>query len=303
MEFEVPSDSVRVLPIDLEGVLRISAVTDEAGKKLSFIQEDRNRDSDPWIILPEPAMSGRVYKIKIAYDEDSTHDSRIIYKQGEGLYYVTARESWYPSFGAFDDRTAFTLHFSSPKKFRFVATGRLLKSAREGNELETDWQSEIPYSVAGFNYGDFVDKSQGDANLTVTAYSGKQIPDQLKGLQEAMDLADMAGGPNRQGGGVAAQLGILTGGFNTARMAGYAAAESYQALRLYSFYFGPLPFKTISVTEQPVGFYGQSWPTLIFLPYTSLLDATTRHSLRMEDTAEGREFFNVVAVHEMSHQW
>src|SRR2546427_12089304 len=34
--------------------------------------------SDPWVILPEPAAAGHVYKIKIAYDEDSTRDSRII---------------------------------------------------------------------------------------------------------------------------------------------------------------------------------------------------------------------------------
>lgn len=303
MQFEVPTAPARVLPLNLEGVLRISAVTGESGQKISFIQEDRNLDSDPWIILPAPAVPGQVYKIKIAYDEESTRESRIIYKQGDGLYFVTARESWYPSFGAFDDRTMFTLHFTSPKRFKFVATGRLVKSGREGNELETDWQSEIPYSVAGFNYGDFVDKSQGDSNLTVTAYSGKQIPDQLKNLQNAMDIVDLARGPSGQGGGVAAQLGIMTGGFNTAHMAGYAAAESYQAMRLYSFYFGALPFKTVSVTEQPVGSFGQSWPTLIFLPYTSLLDATTRHGLRMDQTAEEREFFNVVAVHELAHQW
>ena len=59
MEFEVPSSPARVLPLSLDGVLRISAVTDESGKKLSFIQEDRKLDSDPWVVLPEPAAAGR----------------------------------------------------------------------------------------------------------------------------------------------------------------------------------------------------------------------------------------------------
>jgi aminopeptidase N len=74
-------------------------------------------------------------------------------------------------------------------------------------------------------------------------------------------------------------------------------------LKLFEYYYGALPSKTISVTEQPIRGYGQSWPTLIFLPYDSLLDGTTRNQLRLQDTAEAREFYNVVAVHEMAHQW
>jgi aminopeptidase N len=105
------------------------------------------------------------------------------------------------------------------------------------------------------------------------------------------------------GGSVEAQTGIMRGGFNTTSMVRYAADQSYQAFKLYQFYYGPLPFKTISVTEQPVGFYGQSWPTLIYLPYLALLDTTTLHSLRLRDTAEAREFWDVVGIHEMSHQW
>ncbi len=302
MEFEVPGGSARLLPISLDGVLRLSSVTDGNSKKLAFIQEDRKLDSDPWVILPEPAAANKVYKLHLAYDEDSTRDSRIIHPRGTGLFYVTARESWFPSFGAFDDRSQYSLHFRSPKKFTFVATGRPVKAVKEGNQIESDWQSEIPYAVVGFNYGDFVNKSQSDANLTVTAYTGREIPDELKDVQAAIDSSDLAGGSSGQRN-TAAQMGILTGGFNTAAMAGYTAGISYQALKLFEAYFGPLPFKSVSVSQQPVGYFGQSWPTLIYLPYTSLLDATTRNSLRLQETAEGREFYNTVAIHEMAHQW
>lgn len=301
MEVEVPGGSARLLPLTLSGVLRITSLEDGEGKKLAFIQEDRKLDSDPWVILPEPAARDRILHLRITYQEDSTSDSRIIDQRGSGLYYVRSRESWFPSFGAFDDRTRYFLHLRSPKKFKFVGTGRLVKSEQKGDFLETDWESEIPYSVVGFNYGNFVDKSQSDPNLTVTAYSGREIPDELKSLQSAIDTIQLAGGPNQ--GDVASQLGIMTGGFNTSRLAGYAAAVSYQALKLFEFYFGSLPFKTISVTQQPVMGYGQSWPTLIFLPYDSLLDSTTRHSLRLQDSAEAREFYNIVAIHEMAHQW
>jgi hypothetical protein len=281
IHFVVPEATLRVLPVNLEGVLRISSITDDSGKKLNFIQDARDSASDPWVILPAPASPSSTYILKIAYDEDSTHDSRIIFQQGAGLYYVSARESWYPSFGAFDDRTHFVLNFTSPKKFTFVGTGRPVSSERDGKDLITSWESEVPYSVVGFNYGAFVSKSQSDPDLSVRAYTGDQLPDMLVPV---------------------ANSGVL-GSISTASMAGYTAAVSFQAFKLYEHDFGSLPFKSISVTEQPVFGFGQSWPTLVFLSFDSLLDPTIRHGLGLDRSAEAREFYNLVAVHEMSHQW
>ncbi|HUU12098.1 MAG TPA: M1 family aminopeptidase [Terriglobia bacterium] len=302
MEAEVPGGPARLLPLNLEGVLRISSVEDGEGKKLAYIQEARDLDNDPWVILPQPAEPGRTYRLKITYQEDSSRDSRIVNQRGPALFYVTARTSWFPSFGAFDDRTQFSLRFRSPKKYTFVGTGRRVRSEKSKEALETEWESDIPLGVAGFNYGEFVEKSHQDDKLTVTAYTGKQIPDELGSIQTELNMAELAGGPEGPRN-LAAQYGLMPGGFNTSHMVGYAAGISFQALKLFEYYFGVLPFKTISVTQQPVRGYGQSWPTLIFLPYDSLLDATTRNSLRMQDSAEAREFYNLVAVHEMAHQW
>ncbi len=302
IKFEVPEAPLRVLPMTLDGVLRISAVSDDAGNKLRFIQEPRESTSDPWIILPEPSAPGRFYTIKISYDEDSTRDSRVIRQQGAGLYFVGSRESWYPSFGAFDDRTHFVLNFKSPKKLVFVGTGRPVSSEKDGKVLETQWESEIPYNVVGFNYGDFVTKNRSDANLAVSAYMGRELPDALAGLKAAVDMSDLAGGPMASHN-TEAQAGVLTGGLNTGTYAQTAANISFAAFGLYRHFFGDLPFKNISVTEQPVFGFGQSWPTLIFLPWDSLLDGTTRNSLRLEGSAEAREFYDEVAVHELSHQW
>lgn len=302
LAYEVANGSPRLLPIQLRGVLRIRAIQDGEGKALQYIQEPRELDNDPWVILPALGKPGQPYRMKITYAENSTHDSRIIHQRGSGLYYVTARESWFPSLGAFDDRTSFQLRFRSPKKLAFVGTGRRTKAEKGRDFLETEWESEIPYGVVGFNYGDFVDTSQSDAGLTVTAYTGKEIPDELKGVQSAIDMAELSTGINGPRN-IAGQLGIAPGGFSTRAMGGYAAGVSYQALKLYEYYFGQLPFKTVSVTEQPVRGYGQSWPTLIFLPYDSLLDSTTQHGLRLQETADAREFYNIVALHEMAHQW
>lgn len=298
MEY-VPHVPARVLSFNLNGVLRISSIQDAAGTPFSYIQEDRKLDSDPWIILPEPAKPEEVKKIKIIYKEDSTRDSRIVFQKGAGLYYVTSRESWFPSFGSFDDRTQFEIQARSPKKFKFVAAGSLISSRTEKDELVTSWKTEIPLGVVGFNYGSFVDSTQSAKTLSVTAYAGRDVPDELKYLEAQMNQLELSGETRN----AEAATGILRGGFNTAANVKYAAGMSLQALSLYEFMFGALPFKSISVTEQPVRGYGQSWPNLIFLPYDSLLDATTRNSLRLADTGQEREFYNIVAVHEMAHQW
>jgi len=298
MDYAVAEEGPRVLPLNLNGVLRISSVDNGSGAPFAYIQEDRKLDSDPWVILPAPAKTGEKGKIRIAYAEDSTGDSRIVYKRGSGLFYVTSRESWFPSFGSFDDRTQFELVAHSPKKYKFVASGALVTSEKVKDDLVTTWKSEIPFGVFGFNYGDFVEASQPSPTLTVTAYSGKAIPSELKELDSMLSVLELAGA-----GREVAQAGIMRGGFNTAANVKYAAGMSFQAFRLFEFLFGSLPFKTVSITEQPVMGYGQSWPNLIFLPYDSLLDATTRNSLGLQDSGEEREFYSLVAVHEMAHQW
>jgi hypothetical protein len=282
LEYEIGYGHPRLLPLNLRGVLRISSVADGEGKPLAFIQEPRELDNDPWVMLPAPVSKGDKGRLKIAYAEASNSDSRIIHNRGSGLYYVTARESWYPSVGGFEDRTHFSLRFHSPKNLTFLATGRLLKGEKDKDKFVSEWESEIPMAVAGFNYGLFDQKAQADAGLTVTAYGGQDVPDELKPAQLS---------------------GFLSGGINTTSMLKFAAEVSLKAMKLYEYCFGRLPFRTIAVTEQPVIGYGQSWPSLIFLSYDTLLDGTVRHLLGLDESAEAREFYNVVAVHEMAHQW
>jgi Peptidase family M1 domain len=297
LKFRVLMGQPRVLPFNLDGVLRIQNITDAAGRPLAFIQEDRNLDSDPWLILPAPAVPEKTYDLKIAYAEQSTYESQVVFKMGTGLYFTQARTSWYPSFGAFKDRTQFDLHFVSPKNYEFAATGKLVSSRKEKDDWVSEYTSQIPFSVVGFTYGDFVTRSRSDHGFTVDVYAGRHLADQLAGLQNTLDLY------RQYGYNLAHQYGILEGGFDTAAGAQNAVSKSFVAFKLYEAYFGPLPFHTIRVTEQPVGFSGQSWPTLIFLPYLSLLDTATLNSLRLQTSEGEREFFDAVSIHEMSHQW
>jgi hypothetical protein len=93
------------------------------------------------------------------------------------------------------------------------------------------------------------------------------------------------------GGDAASVLGSM----NTTTLNKKALGEAQYSLLVYSEYFGALPFKGLSMTQQTATNFGQSWPTLVYLPMSYLLDETTRHYLGMTD-AYG--YFTVVAPHE-----
>jgi hypothetical protein len=125
LNYVIREGSPRVLPFNLSGVLRISSIQDGSGKQLAFIQEDRKLDSDPWVILNEPANPGERYKIKISYSEDSTYESRIVHDRGGSQYFISTRNLWYPSFGRFNDRTQYEINVRSPKGLKLVASARI----------------------------------------------------------------------------------------------------------------------------------------------------------------------------------
>jgi hypothetical protein len=301
MEYVV-AEPTRVLSLNLNGILRISAVQDESGNKLNFIQEARDLDSDPWVILNKPANPGETYELKITYKEDSTNESRMIHEPGSGLFLVRADPSWFPSFGSFDDRTQFEIKARSPKRYQFVASGVQTATEKQKDGLMTSWKTEAPLRSVGFNYGDFVNAERAAQNLKVTAYAGKDIPNDLKGIQSAVSVGQLAGSQwsNRD---TTSQTGIAMGGFSTAKMAKSTADLGLQALAFFDFYFGALPFKGISVSEKPVGGLTESWPSIILLPYTMLLDSTTRNSLHFEDSGTFRDIYAVSPAREMSKQW
>ena len=295
LDYTVLEGSLRVIPFNLSNVLRISSIEDGEGNALSFIQENRNLDNDPWVILEKPMQAGEKNKIKISYTEESTYESRIIHDRGGRQYFVASRDSWYPSFGRYDDRTHYEINVRSPKSFKLVASGLQTDSREEGDVLITSWKSEIPLGSIGFSYGDLVEASQEVSDMKFTAFAGRNPSDELLAMQTAADGVSFS---SRKRG-----TGIMRAGMNTAGTVKDAVALSIPAFKLFEFLFGPSPFKVISVVQQPTRSAGRGWPNMIVVPYTYFLDSTVKNQLGMTKTAEQREFQRTVAVNEMAHQW
>ncbi len=88
-----------------------------------------------------------------------------------------------------------------------------------------------------------------------------------------------------------------------AAMADKTMADAQNALRLYQSLFGPTPYGRIAITQQPEPDFGQSWPTLVYLPVTAFLDSTQRYLLFGGISGGFTNFIQEVTPHEIAHQW
>jgi aminopeptidase N len=79
-------------------------------------------------------------------------------------------------------------------------------------------------------------------------------------------------------------------------------ADGLNAARVGTYYFGPLAEKHVAITQQAQWFFGQSWPSLVFLPYLAVLDGTQRHELGLGGSGT-TDFVDLVGPHELAHQW
>lgn len=276
--FVALADGVRVVPLQLFPTLRVESVTGQAGEALSFIQEDKDEDPDFAVILPRELKKDENYSFTIKYGGKDAVKS-----EGSGNYYPVSRDDWYPSqgFGAY---ATYDMTFHVPKGMTMVGTGRLVKSIDEGGETISEWASDVPQAVAGFNVGRFK-REEGKPlkqPYILETYANPDPPDVVKQLEM-----------------IAQQSGTM-GSLSTVGMMKKAMAEAQLAIDLYTDYFGEAPYKRLAMTQQTAFDFGQSWPSLVYLPITYFFDSTQRHQLGY---GEARGYFKVVGPHEIAHQW
>ena len=275
--FTAAVNGSRVFPFDLFPSLRVQSVTASGGRPLSFIQEDKNDDADFYVILPEPLAQGQKYTVTTVYE-----GKEAVQNTGSGNYYPVARDNWYPANagGGLGDYSNYHLIFRIPKGMKMAATGSLISEKQEDGHEVTEWHSDAPQPLAGFQFGRMKEQ---DAKLTspdflVAAYANEAPPDWAQGLQ-----------------------GGTMGNLSTVSMMKVPLSQAQYAVQLYTDYFGPLPFKRLSITQQTACNYGQSWPGLVWLPICAFYDTTVRHQLGLDWANNG--YWDVVTPHEVAHQW
>nr|NIM01431.1 hypothetical protein [Acidobacteriota bacterium]NIM62449.1 hypothetical protein [Acidobacteriota bacterium]NIO59880.1 hypothetical protein [Acidobacteriota bacterium]NIQ30962.1 hypothetical protein [Acidobacteriota bacterium]NIQ86043.1 hypothetical protein [Acidobacteriota bacterium] len=319
--FKPKQSGLRVVPLRLMLPLRIQSVesVDGAGT-VEFIQEEPPTDvgslavegADAALVFSEPLKRGQEVTVRVRYAGDE-----VLEDAGDENYYVGTRTSWYPNVGVFSDWATYDLEFFIPDDRNIVSIGEHLGDGVSEGRNVSRWRAETPVPVAGFNYGRFKAMEQPEAvsGTRVQVYTNPGTPDivhainaflQVQGRGEQSRFAtDVTGGDAGYEGYVPG-MNTATQNFKTSTeaLAQNAMADGVNAIKLFHTLFGPQPHKRIAVTQQTNWAFGQSWPTLIYLPYTAFINATDRAKLydarAMQDATM---FVDSVGIHEMAHQW
>lgn len=277
IHFRAVANGDRVIKFGLLPSLRVTRVS-SGGRDVAFIQQDRREDSSFYVVMPHAMPAGSEGQLTVEYMGD-----KVVRKAGGGNFSVGARESWYPSLNTFRDHALYQLVFKIPKEYTLVSAGQLKKEWKEENFACSEWISDVPMAVAGFNYGSFKKKEVTDkeTGMRIEGYAASEAPDYLK-------AAEMTG---------------TMGGMSPSRLVEGTLVDTENAERIFKMWFGKSEFDHISITQQPQFNFGQSWPNLVYLPMSAYLDSTQRWMLTGGSQTRLTEFVDEVTAHEVSHQW
>lgn len=283
----------RVLPIDLSGKLRIESASFALAAEqpvfadVPFVQEID--DADAAVIFPTALERGKNYLLRISYAGKD-----VLENAGDGNFTVSRRVNWYPNVGVFSDLATYELRFRTPQKFQIVAIGKEIENRVEGDVRIATWRADKPVRVAGFNYGRFRKLAQADpdSGMSFEVYTNPGTPDIIRQINYALSAASRssAGAPTMHD-----HINV-----DTESLAQSALADGINTARTATVFFGAIPTKQVAITQQSQWFFGQSWPSLIYMPYVAFLNGTTRHVLGLTGT---QEFVDNVGPHELAHQW
>jgi hypothetical protein len=267
----------RVIKFGLLPSLRVSRVIDQDGHDLHFIQEDKKQDGSFYAILEAALDVEQEHSITVEYAGD-----KVLSGAGNGSYYVRARESWYPNLNGFGEKALYDLTFKVPHRNTVISVGKLQGESTEDDYAASHWITPQPVAVAGFNYGQYKKMEWPDTrtHYDIAGYYLTELPDSLERYQ-GNALTGMAPGA----------------------MTKYALDQARAQMQLCTFYFGRSPYDNVAITEQPNFYFGQSWPSLVYLPISAYIDSTQRWMLFGHIDAEFTGFVQEVTPHEVAHQW
>ena len=265
----------RVVKFELLPNLRVMRVADEKGQNLHFIQENRKSDGSFYVVLPNAPEAGQDYTVVVQYEGD-----KVLEDAGSGSFYVRARTSWYPNVNGFGEHVKYDLTYKVPKRFKVISVGKLREESVEQDYAVSHWITDIPVTVAGFNYGDYkrIDIDDSITGYKLSGYYLENLPDRLSRYRALQTLAPK-------------------------HMTDYALQQARAQLQLCSLYFGKLQNGEFFITEQPDFNFGQSWPNLVYLPISAYTDSTQRWMLFGSIQNKFTGFVQEVTPHEVAHQW
>ena len=257
----------------------------------------RGGSNDALLVVPSQELQpGRSYEIEFR------QQGAVVSEAGNGVYYVGARGSWYPSRGMQFARHDLTFRY--PKDLGLVATGEIVDDRTEGDWRVTRRRTSSRIRVAGFNLGNYQRESVTRGGYTVEVYANRQVERALEPKVQAVillpQLSPLTPLSQRRPVDVI-RMPVEPLRPNPAARLERLASEISAALEFMSAHFGPPPLKTLTVSPIP-GAFGQGFPGLLYLSTIAYLNPEERPaSVRSE--SQQTFFSEILSAHETAHQW
>jgi hypothetical protein len=293
----------RVLFFELSRFLRVSEVLAD-GKPVEFIHNQavegshlaKQGNDAIAVILPDSLEKGQKLELTFKYS------GSVLSEAANGLLYVGEHGTWYPNRGF--AMASFNLEFRYPLAWTLVATGHRTQINVAGGEQTSQWATDRPVPVAGFNLGKYSQNVNRTGAVTVSTYATVNVE---RGFPGTTDIADSGipavltpGSAVPRGGARSFPMISVPPTPSPAVNTQAVGAASAKAIEFYQRYFGPYPYDELDITQMPGG-VSQGWPGLIFLSTYSFLTAQEKTKLQPDPVR--RVLSDQVIAHETAHQW
>lgn len=302
---QVPAGGMRevrnALAFDISSRVRIRGATVD-GRAVQVLQREslrstllRGSENDVFLLALDSHLGEGKHEVEIQ------HEGEVVVPSGNGVYFVSARGTWYPHHGL--QFAPYDLTFRYPKSLTVVATGELVSEKEDGEQRITRRRSNTPLRIAGFNLGQYKRSVVSRGGITVEVYANRAVEAALLPHSQPILLPPppSAGMGGRQRQNPVPPLIVPSAPPDPARLINSLAHEVAEAMEFLSERLGPPPVKTLAVSPIP-GTFGQGFPGLIYLSTLAYLPASQRP--KFAATGIDQVFFsNILVAHEVAHQW
>ncbi|RPI12326.1 MAG: hypothetical protein EHM65_06085, partial [Acidobacteriales bacterium] len=294
---------VRVLVFNLSPRMRlISAAIN--GAPAEFFQRDAMRENlirgtdAVFLLLPgAPMEPGKRYEVEFR------NEGHIVQDTGNKVYFVGARDNWYPKLPI--QFSQYDVTFRYPSDLNLVVAGELVEEAAGEGWRTTRHRIATPVSFLGFNLGVYQHVAQTRGPYSVEVFANKQLEPRIQELPGASGVLP----PRRVYDPITRRSIVVPGSVmipmpvlppDPAERLQELASEIGAAFEFMASRFGPPPIRNLTVSPIP-GNFGQGFPGLVYLPTLSYIRLQQRPGLPANPNRQAVP--EILLAHEVAHQW
>jgi len=293
----------QIFEFSLSPRMRLSAAS-VAGTPAEFVQRESLRESllregDATILLRSavPLERGRGYEVEFQAE------GVVIQSSGNNVYFVGARDNWYPNLPV--QFATYEVRFHYPSDLDLVVPGELVEEGVEGDFRFTRRRIQTPVRFLGFNLGDYEQVSLSRGPYRIEVHANKAMEPALRSAPRAglaVPMIRRVWDPvGRRTTLINVEVEIIAPSAPPVAQLQELASEIATAFEYMASRFGPPPLRSLTVSPIP-GTFGQGFPGLVYLSTVAYLRPEDRPA---SASGEYQQTFysDILAAHEVAHQW